>query len=237
MNEINNGVAKAWYKKWWVILLFVLIFLIIILITAIYLRNKQNIKAEKNPDYNLLSTNPLSTENNLLVEGLNNYWLGTEKPQITIVEFADYACTYCQKSHPKIREISLKYKDSVKYIFRDYPINTEHSIKLALAARCAGEQKMFWQAHDKIFQNPGISEDADIKKLIKTIGVKADKFDSCYDSEKYLTDIKKDLSDGHKIGITGTPTWFINGNLIKGDIPQDVFIKIIDTINNQVSKQ
>lgn len=230
-----NEISKVWYKKWWAILLFILAALIIILATTIYLKIKQNAKIAKNPDYTLLSANPLSPEKQILVEGSENHWTGTTTPKITIVEFGDYACTYCQKAQPKIREISLKYKDSVKYIFRDYPINTEQSLKLAIAARCAGEQNMFWQAHDKIFQNPGLSSDADIKKIIKTIGVKVEKFDSCYDGQKYLTEIKKDLTDGQRLGITGTPTWFINGNMIKGDIPYDTFTKIIEEIINQNS--
>ena len=227
MNELQN----QWYKKWWGILLIVLAFLFLVLIILVGFKIK-NISS--NPDknnYQSLARNNLTPVQLKTIEGINNYWTGTSTPKITIVEFGDFACTYCQKSYSKIREISLKNKDTVKFIFRDYPINTEQSIKLSMAARCAGEQGLFWNAYDKLFQYQGVNTDTDIKTLIKTIGINGDKFEKCYDSQKYLNNIKKDLSDGNQLGITGTPTWFINGNIIKGDIPTDTFNKIIEELN------
>lgn len=227
MNELQN----QWYKKWWGILLLVLAFLILVLIILVSLKINSNTKNSSQDNYQALATNNLSADQIKSIEGINNYWTGTSTPKITIVEFGDFACTYCQKAYSKIREISLKNKNTVKFIFRDYPINTEYSIKLSQAARCAGEQGLFWNAYDKLFQFQGVNTDTDIKTLIKTIGVNSDKFDKCYDSQKYLNNIKKDLSDGNQLGITGTPTWFINGNIIKGDIPTDTFNKIIEELN------
>lgn len=218
---------KAWYKKWWGVLIIILSTLLIILALAVYLKSKQIKKNSQEVDYSLLATNKLSEETLQTINGINNYWTGSENPKITIVEFADFACHYCEKSYSKIREISVKHKDTVKFIFRDYPINTEQSLLLANAARCAGEQGLFWPAHDKLFQNQGVSEETDIKNLLKNIGLNSKQFETCLDSQKYLTDIKKDISDGQKLGITGTPTWFINGNIIKGDIPQVTWDKII----------
>ena len=229
-----NELQKQWYKKWWGVLLIILAFLFLVLITSIAFKVKgiSDIQKDDKNNYLSLATNTLSKEELGFIEGTtNNYWTGAEKPKITIVEFGDYACTYCQKSHSKIREISVKYKDTVKFIFRDYPINTEQSTKLAQASRCAGEQGLFWSAHDKLFLIQGIKEDSEIKNSLKSIGLNMEKFNKCYDDQKYLNAIKKDLSDGNHLGITGTPTWFINGNMIKGDIPYDTFNEIINQLN------
>lgn len=230
---MNTG-EKQWHKRWWGVLLIILGFLIVTLIITIGLKIKKvsNSSEKDGIDYLSLATNNLSEDDLRLIEGNNNYWTGSANPKITIVEFGDYACTYCQKSYSKIREISVKHKDTVKFIFRDYPINTDQSLLLALASRCAGEQGLFWIAHDKLFQNQGITETPEIKQLMKTIGLDSTRFDKCFDEQKYLTDIKKDLSDGDLLGITGTPTWFINGNIIKGDIPYEIFNKIIKELNN-----
>lgn len=229
-----NTVEKKWYKKWWGILSIILACLVFIIIVAFGLKIWSISKSLNNSEINYasLATNKLSENELRIIEGTkNNYWTGTNEPKITIVEFSDYACPYCKTSYSKIREISVKYKDTVKFIFRDYPINSEQSLLLANAGRCAGEQGLFWLAHDKLFQNQGLKENSEIKALMKSIGVDMIRFNKCYDEQKYLNDIKKDLSDGDILGITGTPTWFINGNIIKGDIPYDIFINIIEELN------
>lgn len=164
----------------------------------------------------------------------SNYSLGTDHPKITIVEFADFACPYCKKSFPTIREISLKYNKNVKYIFRDLPIISEYSTSLALAARCAGEQGLFWPMHDRLFINQGIKEESEILLAAKQSGVDISKFQTCFDSQKYLPQIEKDYSDAKLLNIDhiGTPVWFINGQQVAGNIPENIFDKLINDILN-----
>lgn len=159
-----------------------------------------------------------------------HYWLGTDKAKITIVEFGDFACPFCEKSFPTIREISLKYKNDIKLIWRDYPVVQDYSALLALSARCAGEQGLFWPMHDKLFQNQGVSTADQLTALANQVGADITKFKDCLIKQKYLPQIQKDLSDGQAFGNTGTPTWFINGHKVAGDIPYDVFAKIIEEL-------
>jgi len=225
---------KLWYKKWWGGLFIIFLVLALILAVALGFYIKRIAKNMNNSEFNYyqLAQNPLTDEEKRLVEGTGkNYWIGAANPKITIVEFSDFACPYCAKSFSKIREISVKYKDSVKVIFRDYPINAEYSDSLALAARCAGEQGLFWVAHDKLFLNQGVATDEEIKNLIKQIGLDNERFDKCFSDQTPIASIKKDLSAGNQLGITGTPTWFINGNLIKGDIPYKIFMEMIEELN------
>jgi len=220
-------VEKKWYNKWWGILTIVLLMIIIAFFIAFSLHVYNIIKSGQLNGYvlpKILDEKTLAT-----IEGSKKmYWIGSANPKITIVEFSDFACPYCKKSFSKIREISLKYKNNVKIIYRDYPTISEYSIDLALAARCAGEQGLFWVMHDKLFLNQGISQKEEIMELANQIGADIEKFESCFNRKKYLSAIQKDFADGKELGITGTPTWFINGNKIKGDIPYTIFTQLME---------
>jgi protein-disulfide isomerase len=161
-----------------------------------------------------------------------NYWIGSAKPKITIVEFADFACPHCKNSFPAIREISVKYKKDVKLIYRDFPVISDYSADLALAARCAGEQGLFWPMHDKLFQNDLTGDPNQTAELANQIGVNKTRFTDCVTKQKYSTQIQNDLSDGNQLGVNGTPTWFINGQKTKGDIPPEGWEQIIQKLLN-----
>ncbi len=227
-----DNLNKPWFKKWWVKLLIVILTIILIFIVAIgfFLFNSlKNINLDQTQ--NNLNNN--TTLDKLIYGNNDNFWIGAANPKVTIVEFADFGCHYCANAFPVIRELSLKYKDSVKIIYRDFPVVTDYSGDLALAARCAGEQGLFWTMHDKLFLNQGVSAKDDIIKLAQQSGVDATKFEACLNSNKYLAKIQKDLSDGEALGVTGTPTWFINGNRVAGDIPYDKFVQIIESLINK----
>jgi protein-disulfide isomerase len=227
-----SGSDKYWYKKWWGIFLIIGLTLILSLFAAVgfyffyAVRHYQTQNA-------LLGYPVAKTEidfKKILGSG-KNYWLGAANPKITIVEFSDFACPHCRASFTTIREISLKYKNYVKIIYRDFPVLTDYSLNLALAARCAGEQGLFWPMHDALFLNQGeIKTEKEISILARRIGVNKTKFKQCFNSKKYLAAINQNLNDARSLGITGTPTWFINGYKIEGDIPYHIFIKIIESL-------
>jgi protein-disulfide isomerase len=229
MQKIN----KSWYKKWWGVLIIIIGTLILINIVAfgfyIYSIMQEMKSGEVIEPNSIIEYAELSEETLKIIEGDNNYWTGSADPKVTIVEFSDFACPYCQNSFPKIREISLKYKDSVKIIFRDMPLQ-ENSLNLAMAGRCAGEQGLFWLMHDRLFQNQGIYKKEDLSELANQIGADVSQFNSCLDSSKYIKQVQKDFSDGENLEIRGTPTWFINGNKVEGDIPYSTFTQIIEQL-------
>jgi protein-disulfide isomerase len=213
---------KLWYKNTKIVitLIFILfiVFLSLLLLIVNSLNSAENIKLKQTNYYK-------NDEHKKLIEGNGENSIGAENPKITIVEFGDFNCPYCKNSYSKIREITLKYKDEVKFIYRDLPI-LENSLELSLAARCAGEQGFFWNVHDKFFQN----QKTDIKDIAVSIRLDIVKFNSCLKSKKYLNAIKKDISDANKLKISQTPIWFINGYEVHGDIPYDVFNKIIESL-------
>lgn len=153
-----------------------------------------------------------------LVEGQNNYWFGSENPKVTVVEFGDFACPYCKSSFPAVREIGVRYKDDVKIIYRDWP-GHEYSVPLALAAYCAGEQGKFWEMYDKLFQNQSDTfgqNKNDLAVLAQQLGIYNTEFQTCFDSQKYLPQIRANFLDSQTLGVRGTPTWFINGEKVEG---------------------
>jgi protein-disulfide isomerase len=215
-------IVKPWFKVWWgkLIIALLTIFLIFVVATGFYIYN--SIKTAKKQTGVKLNGQQFNAADD------EHYWLGSAKAPITIVEFGDFACPVCEQSFSTIREISLKYKNDIKFIWRDYPVVADSSSLLALAGRCAGEQGLFWPMHDKLFQNQGLSTADQLAILANQIGADAARFNSCLAKQTYLPQIQKDLEDGQKFGITGTPTYFINGYKIEGNIPYDVFVKIIE---------
>lgn len=155
-----------------------------------------------------------------LIEGTNNHSFGATNPTVTIVQFSDFACPFCYASFPALREISVKHQDKVKIIFRDWP-GHDFSISLALGAYCAGEQNKFWEMHDKLFQNQADTFGSDknqLALLAQQLGVYNEQFQACFDSQKYLPQIRQNFSDSEKLGVRGTPTWFINGEKVEGQL-------------------
>lgn len=182
------------------------------------------------------TTTPTATPTNLydkkkqaLIEGLGNQTLGSKNPKLTIVQFADFACPYCKTSYANLRELILLYQDDVKLVFRDWPGHS-NSLSLALAAHCAGEQNKFWEMHDQLYLNQTATfgaEKNDLANLVFELGIYNQQFQNCFDSQKYLSRIQKNVIDAETLGVKGTPTWFFNGNKIEGELTKSDLEKII----------
>lgn len=184
---------------------------------------KELIKLPKN----IIAPTTIDVERMKLIQGDGKYFLGTTSPKLTIVEFADYNCPKCHSAFPKIRELGLKYKNDVKIIFRDYPLIAETSQTLAMAAHCAGEQGRFWSMHDRLFSDTNEKDKDSLKIIAQQLGLDRNQFNACLDGDRYLSTIKKNISDAQAIGVSGTPTWFFNGTKVVGDIPFVDFENII----------
>lgn len=98
----------------------------------------------------------------------------------------------------------------------------------AEAAQCANEQGKFWEYHDKIFAEQKALTDDDFKRHATELGLDVEKFNACYSSGKFRTDIQKDFADGQAAGVSGTPAFFVNGRFLSGAQPFEAFKVIID---------
>lgn len=154
---------------------------------------------------------------------------GNPKAPITIVEFSEYQCPFCKKARPIINEILETYKDKVFYVFRDFPLSFHKQAKKAAeAAQCAGDQKKYWEYADLLWEHQGDQEPDNLKKFAKEAGLNEKKFNDCLSSGKYGEEIEKDIEAGSKVGVSGTPAYFINGIMLSGAQPVDKFKEIID---------
>lgn len=157
---------------------------------------------------------------------------GNPDALVTMIEFSDFECPFCaafyQNTLPQIEENYIK-TGKVKLIFRDFPLPFHaNAQKAAEAAECAGEQGKFWEMHNRIFDNQSAMEIVDLKQNAKLLGLDIATFNDCLDLGKYADEVRKDMNDGSVAGVTGTPTFFINGEKLVGAQPFSVFEEIIE---------
>jgi protein-disulfide isomerase len=155
---------------------------------------------------------------------------GNARAAVTIVEFADFQCPYCQAAEETVKQVLQKYKASVRLAFRDFPLTQIHpqALQAAQASRCAGEQGKYWEYHDLLFANRRL-DPAGLKESARMAGMDVERFGSCLSSEKFNGEIENDLRIGTAAGVTGTPAFYINGVSLSGAVPASEFENIIDS--------
>jgi protein-disulfide isomerase len=155
---------------------------------------------------------------------------GSEKAPVTIVKFEDYQCPFCKQVQPTFNELLSRYNGKVRLVHKDLPLESLHpqARQAAEAARCAYEQGKFWEYHDKLYANSPKASSDDMKSYAKDVGLNVDSFDRCFASGKYKAVVQRDLNEGAQLGLTGTPTFFINGRELSGNQPFEAFEAIID---------
>lgn len=157
---------------------------------------------------------------------------GPQSAPVVFVEFADYECPYCQKVNPQIQQLKKEYGDKVAIVFKDFPLPMHHSAeKAAEAARCAGEQGKFWEYHDVLFYSKELGVDA-LKEHARVLKLDGDKFDACLDNGNEAAAVKRDSDEGKELGLTGTPSFFVNGHFFSGVIDYGT---LKDMVNQQLN--
>jgi protein-disulfide isomerase len=167
---------------------------------------------------------------------------GNPDAPITIVEYSDFQCPFCLRHFENTMPQLQEYIDAgqVRYIFKDFPIHTIHpqAQKAHESVRCAreiGGENAFWEMHDLLFASQdewaGARNHVDVfKGLAAEVGLVQQGFDECLDSDRYANAVNADLTEGQRLGVTGTPSFFINGQLLFGAQPFPVFQQIIETL-------
>jgi protein-disulfide isomerase len=154
---------------------------------------------------------------------------GPVNAPITIVEFSDFECPYCGGAEDTLRQLQSRYPTQIRLAYRDFPLDFHaHSESATEASRCALAQGKYWAYHDLLFDNQQHLESSDLSKYAAQLQMDAKKFDECVAQKTYADDIQQDLREGQKLGITGTPAFFINGMVLSGAVPLDDFSRRID---------
>jgi protein-disulfide isomerase len=154
---------------------------------------------------------------------------GAASAPVTIVEFGDFQCPFCRAAENSLEEVRQKYGDQIRLVYMDFPLSFHsHAMDAARAGRCAADQDKFWPLHDALFLDQKKLEPNDLKQTAAKLGLDSNKFNSCLASDKHDASIRKDIAEGNKLGVTGTPTFFINGRELMGAQPPAKFNEVID---------
>jgi protein-disulfide isomerase len=139
--------------------------------------------------------------------------LGPEDAPVTIIEFGDFQCPFCQRASPQLRALTERYPTEVRLVYRHLPLESIHprARAAAEASTCADEQGLFWKYHDLLFENQQALSDKDLKGYAAQVGADPARFAACVESRKYAAKIDADVAAAHAISVTGTPAFVING--------------------------
>lgn len=147
---------------------------------------------------------------------------GPKNATVELIEYSDFECPFCGNFYGTLNQIAAEYGDKIRIAFRHFPLSFHaEAQKAAEASECAGEQGKFWEMHDKIFeaQNTANFNIAGWKKFAGELKLNANKFNDCLDSGKFAKRVQDHLTEGSSLGVSGTPTAFVNGRAIRGALP------------------
>lgn len=216
-NEIKKNKGMLWGS--------VVIIITIVVLAMVYFVNnsdKENIGENKN-------------SNNSIVLNESDWIRGDVNAKVVIVEYADFECPACAAYHGLVKEMGEKFKDeSVAFVFRHFPLSQIHRNALlsAQATEAAGVQGKFWEMHDIIFETQtDWSEKNNAKEIFTayadTLGLNKEQFLSDLDSKVIKEKIAENYKGGAKLGVNGTPTFFVNGNKIQNPRSAEEFEALI----------
>ena len=154
--------------------------------------------------------------------------LGSDKAAVTLVEFADYECPYCQKVAADVKKLKADYGDKLTLTYKDFPLPMHsRAEKAAEATRCASKQGKYWELHDELFKSKELDVDQ-IKAQARALKLDPAQFDKCLDSGEEASVVDQDKKEGMRLGINGTPSFFINGRFLSGAVDYAALRQVVD---------
>ena len=162
---------------------------------------------------------------------------GKEDALVTIIEFTDYECPSCAKTHPIIEELVKEYAGKVNWIVRDFPLESHpNAYQAAEAAEAAREQGKYWEYINLLFQNQTALSADKLKEYAGQIGLDRARFDAALGSAKFADKVQRDLRDGSKLGVNSTPAVFVNGRRVPEKNKESLKAAIESAIKNGAGK-
>jgi len=148
---------------------------------------------------------------------------------VSLVEFSDFECPYCTETVPVVQQLLAAYPTQVRFAFKHYPLPMHKESPLAHeAALVVGEQGKFWEMHDLLFAGQDKLTRDDLIAKAKQLKLDVPSFTKDLDSHRSRAAVESDRQEGNRLGVDGTPFFFINGKTINGALPKEAFKKVID---------
>lgn len=172
---------------------------------------------------------------------------GNPEAPVTIVEYSDFQCPFCARGFETMEQVLEKYPQDVKFVFKHFPLDSIHpwARPAAIASECAGEQnpEAFWALHDAYFENQGALNAGNViaksKEFLADSGIDLAQWETCStdsSSEAYkaaAAAVQADLETGQKMGVSGTPGFFVNGEFLNGAQPLTAFEPLIQAAKGE----
>jgi protein-disulfide isomerase len=166
-------------------------------------------------------------------------WIGARNPKLEIIEFTDYQCFQCNKMHFFLRQTMTKHPGKIRVIHRHFPMDHEvnplvkeplhpGSGKLAMLTIYAAGQDKFWQMSDLLFSIARVTPNIRLRVLAEEVGLNFHKLSKSLSDRKIRNHLKKDIIDGLKLGVRGTPSFVINGQVFQGQIPPKIIQQALE---------
>lgn len=155
---------------------------------------------------------------------------GAANAPVTIVEFEDFQCPFCKKAQDTLEQVLVRYKDEVRMVHRDFPLESLHpaSWKAHEAGRCAEAQGKFWEYRDLLYKSAPAAGPEQLNNYASQLSMNVPDFKSCLESGKFRAVVQTDEEEGERLGVEGTPAFFINGRRLSGAQAESEFARIID---------
>lgn len=156
--------------------------------------------------------------------------LGPADAKVTVVEFVDFECPFCGRyARDTFPKLVREYGSRIRYVSRHFPLPIhEHAIPVAIAAECAFRQDRYWEFHRAVFADQEHLESGGVRTAARRAGLDPGRFQSCRREPSVRAAVERDLADGRRYGVQATPTFFVNGQLLRGAQPFATFKAVID---------
>jgi protein-disulfide isomerase len=161
---------------------------------------------------------------------------GPQGAKVSIIAYSDFGCSHCGNfALGQAKQLRAEYEPvgSVRFEYRHFIINPPDTANAANAAECAADQGRFWDYHDLLFSQQGVTQSpfakVGLKQYAQQLGLNAQQFDACVDQDVHLDKVYRDTAEGKDAGVQGTPTFFINGKSIPGEVSYAQFKEAVET--------
>ena len=244
-NRMEQAVVKSyfksWYKRWWgkalvfvgIMILLALVYFSLFLVNDLRHIMQGDIFNNGNwVTYEIYQSNQQDVSS-VLTE--DDPYLGTDEPIVYIVAYESFGCPFCKDNQADVKALLDRFGPVIRFVFKDFPTEGLHAdvFDAHLAAGCAQDQDQFWEYHDILFTNQGDFSKGQLKNYAAAIGLNQSEFDQCLDDEVHSQEIRQDYAQGVNLGVVGTPSYVINGQLVPGAIPLSLWEEIIGFIIKQ----
>lgn len=234
LSKARTVSGGPWYRRWWVytiVGLLVFWFGTPFLLGTIISKYAPTESALPKPSGSFTAGSDVGATPPGLVDVVttDDPTIGSPAAPVVIVEFADFQCPFCRNSSPVLKQVLAKYPEAVRLIYRDFPLIDDHdqAVAAAEAANCAYAQGKFWEYHDRLYEEQANLGEELYQSLAREFGLDLATFNRCREGHLQLADIQADYEAGLAAGVGGTPTWFVNGYKLQGDIPAKDWDKVV----------